>query len=939
MASQGLHDPNLAAHARLPLAGATYDALVVDEVQDMTPVQLALLLRLLKDPHAFLLCGDAHQVVHPNFFSWTAVRELFWGGGVREVPLSVLDSNFRNAREITRVANRVLSLKHARFGSVDRESTALVTPASAQEGQVSVLPLDAGELRTLNEAVRRNARFAVIVLRDEDKAAARAHLQTPLVFSVQEVKGLEYDGVVLYNLIGSQRRTYTDIAGDLRPDEVEDSALTYRRARDKTDKSLERAKFYVNALYVALTRAVEQVVLVEDDPAHPLLDLLGVRPGEKARVEARVSSAQEWAAEALRLQAQGKTEQAQAIVQEVLQYKPVPWAVLSAKDLSELAVAVFHEEDTNRKHLRDLFEGALWQTHMGDVQRLHSEVEYGPAKKPGQSAQARLGARQELLNRELAEHRRKNTKWVHHACDMYGPEHRNRFGATPLMLAALAGNAPLTQELLDRGADPARADDSGLTPVMHALHRAALDPAYRQTGFAEVFDLLAPLHLDVQVEGRMLRLNRGQGEYHVLLRMLSRTRSLKFAADDEPAGLTAADLTFSGLPEEAPTDLRQPHAYISGVLARGEMDSTYRPARKLWQRMAHGAYLPNPELFLRVPTPEGPVWRSLFEALNLIYADLPSEYDDQVRPLQVRELAAPRVPGTPLSRIGPEPDDDHTKMPHGLMDRYFLGGMGIWAMMLLFGQTEGLTSEAFIERWRGDQDGTTLARSLRRLRGIRLIVRDDAGGHHALLDEGEYVFVAGGLMGLSDEALQVLLAWQNWRLPEGVPDDALQELRDAGFTGVVEEALRGDPFPEYLKGKPLPFSRPIQTGPSREDIRRAVLKALQDAGTCEVGGDAIVVEFGQDSFFQFTPGDEPGWLVGEISGPETRGEGLALGDAYRQRLAASSWTPEDQREDLNHARAWDLSEVPLEDIVDETVALALDLYGYDGRGATITVVQ
>ena len=62
---------------------------------------------------------------------------------------------------------------------------------------------------------------------------------------------------------------------DLQIDpEVE--TFEYRRARDKGDKSLELYKFYVNALYVAMTRAVESLVLVESDTAHPLLGLLGL---------------------------------------------------------------------------------------------------------------------------------------------------------------------------------------------------------------------------------------------------------------------------------------------------------------------------------------------------------------------------------------------------------------------------------------------------------------------------------------------------------------------------------------------------------------------------------------------------------------------------------------------------------------------------------------
>ena len=49
----------------------------------MTNVQLALALACLKTPAQFLLCGNSNQIVHPNFFSWAAVRSLFWHGLAR----------------------------------------------------------------------------------------------------------------------------------------------------------------------------------------------------------------------------------------------------------------------------------------------------------------------------------------------------------------------------------------------------------------------------------------------------------------------------------------------------------------------------------------------------------------------------------------------------------------------------------------------------------------------------------------------------------------------------------------------------------------------------------------------------------------------------------------------------------------------------------------
>ena len=49
----------------------------------------------------------------------------------------------------------------------------------------------------LNQQTRQSTRFAVVVMHPEQKPAARAHFQTPLIFSIQEAKGLEYDNIIL----------------------------------------------------------------------------------------------------------------------------------------------------------------------------------------------------------------------------------------------------------------------------------------------------------------------------------------------------------------------------------------------------------------------------------------------------------------------------------------------------------------------------------------------------------------------------------------------------------------------------------------------------------------------------------------------------------------------------------------------------------------------
>ena len=213
-----LFDLNIVSHGWRAKTEPLYDFVVVDEVQDFTSAQLALIFDSLKTKDRFLLCGDAHQIVHPNFFSWASVRALF-----REAPrdetaeaaatrdVTVLQANFRNTRAVTALANRLLKIKQARFGSVDRESNFLVKCASPAAGEVRLLKAEEKALKALDASSRASVRSAVIVLRDEDKAAARAHFRTPLVFSVHEAKGLEYPNVILFNLVSGNRAVYADL--------------------------------------------------------------------------------------------------------------------------------------------------------------------------------------------------------------------------------------------------------------------------------------------------------------------------------------------------------------------------------------------------------------------------------------------------------------------------------------------------------------------------------------------------------------------------------------------------------------------------------------------------------------------------------------------------------------------------------------------------------
>ena len=275
-----LYDLNLVAHEWQALAAPRYDFVVVDEVQDITTAQLALVLKTLKKPGHFLLCGDSNQIVHPNFFSWSQVKSLFWKDPklAERQELRVLTANFRNGLEATRVANQLLKIKQRRFGSIDRESNFLVQAVGGEPGQVALMPDKDVTKRELDQKIRQSTQFAVLVMRDEDKAEARKHFATPLLFSIHEAKGLEYENIILYRFISDHRAEFSDIVEGVTKADLGVEALDYRRAKDKSDKSLEVYKFFVNALYVALTRAIKNIYVIESDTAHPLFGLLAIGP-------------------------------------------------------------------------------------------------------------------------------------------------------------------------------------------------------------------------------------------------------------------------------------------------------------------------------------------------------------------------------------------------------------------------------------------------------------------------------------------------------------------------------------------------------------------------------------------------------------------------------------------------------------------------------------
>ncbi|HHF9513972.1 TPA: hypothetical protein ACPTPS_004924, partial [Escherichia coli] len=454
----------------------------------------------------------------------------------------------------------------------------------------------------LNGKTSRSNRVAVIVMHPEQKAQARCWFSTPLVFSVQEVKGLEYETVILHNMVSGARQAFDDICEGISPADLEVEAR-YSRPRDRQDRSAEIYKFFINALYVALTRATHNVYLVEQQLTHPLWELLALtHQEEQLELKEEISSRDEWQKTAHLLEKQGKQEQADSIRSRILQTSEVPWQVITAEDARQWKEQILAGTAGKATQLQAL-EYSLIYSLFPLYNALYRE-DFKPAGQP------RAKSLQLLEQKYFRTYQVNNPVALLRDIERYGVDHRSPFNLTPLMSAARAGNIALVQQLLDRGADPSLTGNDGLAAYHYVLSAAVSTPRYAQQKSAQLYTLLKPESLSLQVDGRLIKLDNRQMAMFLVLLMQALFHTHLGGALVFSEACSAARLAecVAHLPEALLPGRRKRRSYISSQLSQHEVNSKHPYGKKLFLRLNHGQYILNPGLKIR----QGERWCAVY---------------------------------------------------------------------------------------------------------------------------------------------------------------------------------------------------------------------------------------------------------------------------------------------------------------------------------------
>jgi len=229
-----------------------FDHVVIDEAQDFSPFQVALLKEQTRG-NSFTILGDLSQGIHAyqGVRSWQEDLELF---GEEERAFFRLERSYRSTMEIIHFANEVIS----RSG----EEVTLAVPVFRSGEKVKVKRIGADEridtiLRAVRHLQERGSTTVAVIGRTDEECSrlhadlAAAGLQATLIHSKQREyrgglsvlpvflsKGLEFDAVVL-----------VDVDGDHYAQTAQDAKL----------------------LYVGCTRALHHLWLLHTGEASPLI--------------------------------------------------------------------------------------------------------------------------------------------------------------------------------------------------------------------------------------------------------------------------------------------------------------------------------------------------------------------------------------------------------------------------------------------------------------------------------------------------------------------------------------------------------------------------------------------------------------------------------------------------------------------------------------------
>ncbi len=254
-----------------------YDFIVVDEVQDYTEIQIYLLYSIAREISVsskkkqikatykartgIIFVGDSKQIINPTVFNERKLNRLFFNNDAGiELKVEHLNDNFRCKQEVVNLANRISEYrkKYIAAQKLDNMET------SSRNGEKPVALLcTPNNVNLLIEGLIRFPNVAILVPNEKNRQdlierfgrEKYEQAKNAFIYTVSEIKGMEYKYVVCYNMLTDHNDMW--------------KIITSGRASKKT-----RYRYYFNLFYVSITRAQEYLCILEANKENSLFSAL-----------------------------------------------------------------------------------------------------------------------------------------------------------------------------------------------------------------------------------------------------------------------------------------------------------------------------------------------------------------------------------------------------------------------------------------------------------------------------------------------------------------------------------------------------------------------------------------------------------------------------------------------------------------------------------------
>jgi len=319
-----------------------YQLVVVDEAQDLSNGQLKNLYRASHGQIIYLL--GSHQILFDEVSKLDYLKSLFFNDRVR-IFVHHLPICHRSAEHVVEVANGLIHLKAQVTGGASDKTETLMMVAEDLKGQGE---FELRQTTAIEDLVGDNPNVAIITLA-EWKAEAKAIFNSSLVFTVAEVKGLEFHTVVLWKLLSAT--TAHELAQCF--DHKSQRAGGIHRA-----KRGQARPEYVNscdAWITAVTRAQQRVIWL-DDSHYKIASIYAYLRKLEQKGEVSLPAPGDWRKVFEDLMAAGNTEQAEEVYMKHLGGSKEGFAALlvplEKKEVVAARVSYASAYETLKEYLR-----------------------------------------------------------------------------------------------------------------------------------------------------------------------------------------------------------------------------------------------------------------------------------------------------------------------------------------------------------------------------------------------------------------------------------------------------------------------------------------------------------------------------------------------------------------------------------------------------------